>query len=117
MSVGDLRDRSREEAMSIMVLSGFEIHYVWELANGYWPDHSDYDEVRTPWWLFMTEIGPVQIGWRKNVMHIEWSACAIRAVVTQDDVTKCDRYVHAWKTEKAVEYLKELRRIAQKEKP
>jgi hypothetical protein len=106
------RNASRKEAESILLLAGFTVKHVWELANGYWPDSPDYDDARTPWWLFLTEIGPVQIGWRKRVLHIEWSTCAVRSIVTTDDVTKTFTYVHAYRVEKAVEYLRNLRQIA-----
>jgi hypothetical protein len=108
----ELRKSSREEAESIMKLAGFTILQTWELANGYWPDATVYDAVRRPWWLFLTGIGPVQLGWRKRVMHIQWDACKVRGIVTTDDTTKEPTYVHAWKTEKAVEYLKALRKMA-----
>ena len=110
------RKKSRAEVHAIFALAGFEVKRVWELANGYWPDHPDYDEVRTPWWLVDTDIGLVQIGWRKRVLSIDWGdwgSCEVRALVTKDDVTKGDGMVHAWTTEKAVEYLRELRRLAQ----
>lgn len=100
---------SKEEAEAIFRLAGFTVTRIWELANGYWPRSPDYDDVRDPWWLFQTEIGLVQIGWRKRVMHIQWDACEVRAVVTEDEVTKENYYVHAYSTEKAVEYLKALR--------
>ena len=107
-----MRDLTRGQAESIVKLAGFEVRRVWELANGYWPASPRYDDVRRPWWLLLTEIGPVLIGWRKHVLEIEWDACAVRAVVTEDDVTKGDSYVHAWSVENAVTYLRELRRRA-----
>lgn len=107
-----MRRASRDEVGAIMTLAGFEVSHVWELANGYWPDHPNYDDVRCPWWLFMTEIGPVRIGRRKRVIEIEWEACRVRGVVTADDVTKGDVYVHAWTVEKAIEYLRALRKMA-----
>lgn len=108
----EMAKRSREQAESIMRLAGFEIRRVWELANGYWPLAPNYDDVRQPWWLFLTDVGLIQIGWRKRVLHIQWDACAFRGVVTEDDVTKEDTYVHAYAVEKAVEYLREMHRRA-----
>lgn len=108
----EMRTRSRDEAESILKLAGFELIHTWELANGYWPDSPNYDDVRRPWWLFMTQIGPVQIGWRKNVLHIQWSACKFRGIVTEDDVTKEPTCVHAWSVEKAITYMRELRKLA-----
>lgn len=104
-----LRSDSRRTYEAIFQLAGFTVSHVWELANGYWPLAPEYDEVRVPWWLFMTEIGPVQIGYRKRVMHIEWTACANRIVVTEDQVTKSETYVHASSDVKAIEYLRALR--------
>lgn len=109
-----LRAASREQAESIVRLAGFEVRRVWELANDYWPASPRYDEVRRPWWLFLTDIGPVRIGWRKHVLEIEWDACAARGVVTEDDVTKGPAHVHAWSVENAITYLRELRRLALK---
>ena len=108
----ELRAKTKGDAEAIFRLGGFTVSKVWELANGYWPDNTEYDDVRAPWWLFMTEIGPVLFGRRKRVFVIEWDACAYRGVITEDDTTKGNYYVHAWTTEKAVEYLKALHKAA-----
>lgn len=108
----EMRKKSLEQAESIVKLAGFDIYHAWELANRYWPNNPAYDDVRMPWWLFLTDIGPVQLGWRKKVIHIEWSACAFRGVVTEDNVTKEITCVHAWSVEKAVEYMRALRTMA-----
>ena len=100
--------QSRIEAEAIVKLAGFDVRHVWELANLYWPLATDYDDVRRPWWLFMTEIGPIRLGWRKRVIEIDWSACEARAVVTEDAVTKDETYVHAYSGEMAVEYMRAL---------
>ena len=105
----EMRRKSREEAESIVSLAGFEIRHTWELANGYWPASPRYDDVRKPWWLFLTQVGPVRVGWRKRVLEIEWDATDLRGIVTDDNVTKGDTYVHAWSRSKAVEYLTKLR--------
>lgn len=107
----EMRKKSRAQAEAIMALAGFTVTRTWELVNQYWPDSPKYDDVRTPWWLFLTEIGPVQIGCRKRVLCIDWSACTVRGVVTTDDVTKNETMVHAWSETKAVEYLSQLRQM------
>jgi hypothetical protein len=109
----EMREKTRREVESIFTLAGFAIpRRMWELANGYWPDSPEYDDVRSPWWLVQTSIGLIRIGNRKRVLSIDWEACEVRGLVTQDDVTKGDSMVHAWTVEKAVEYMRELRRLA-----
>ena len=103
---------TRENAEALFRLAGFTVSRTWELANLYWPDAPDYDDVREPWWLVLTEIGPVQIGWRKSVISIAWDATKVRGLVTNDEVTQGDDHVHAWGNEKALEYLTALRRLA-----
>jgi len=115
----EMRRRSRDEVESIAKLAGLEIRRVWELANGYWPLAPHYDSVRRPWWLLQTDIGLVRLGWRKRVLEIEWESCfvrgiALRGVVTDDNVTKGDTYVHAWSVEKAIEYMRALHALAGK---
>ncbi len=108
--------KSRKDFDAIMQLAGFTVSRTWELANQYWPLAPDYDDVREPWWLYMTELGPVQIGWRKRVIAIRWDATEVRGEVTADEVTKDDEQVHAYSQEKAVEYLKALRALHTKGK-
>jgi hypothetical protein len=108
--------RSRKEIDAIFALAGLDVRRVWELANGYWPLAPDYDAVRAPWWLLDVDaLGLVQIGRRKRVIAIDWEACSFRGVVTADDVTKGDTMVHAYTTEKAVEYLRELKRLRRRQ--
>jgi hypothetical protein len=104
----NLRKQSRDEAEAIFRLAGFKVTAEWELRNGYWPDEPDYDDVRSPWWLFQTEAGLIEFGRRKHVFSIDWSACQFRGIVTNDDVTKGDSMVHAGTIEKAIEYLQAL---------
>ncbi len=110
----EMRKRSLEEAEAAFTLAGWTIAHRWELANGYWPDSPDYDDVRSPWWLFLTPapVGLIRWGRRKRVIEIEWAASAFRGIVTTDDVTKSDTYVHAHTVEDAVTYLRILREIA-----
>lgn len=108
----EMRKRSRANAESILTLAGFSIVHAWELANQYWPDSPEYDDVREPWWLFLTDIGSIVIGRRKHVLNIDWSACTARGIVTQDDVTKWESGVHAYSPASAVAYLTKLRVLA-----
>ncbi len=73
-----------------------------KLTNGYW------GEGHHPWWFVKTEFGYIEIGWRKRVMSIDWEDCGLRHIVTADDVTKGETYVHAYSSDDAVKYLREL---------
>jgi hypothetical protein len=110
---------TENEAKSLLTIAGFHVGRTWELPNGYWPRNEHYAQIRAdnPWWLVQTEIGPIQIGWRKRVISIDWGACSfghmpVRGIVTEDDVTKEDTLVHAYTMAKAVEYLTALRSMA-----
>jgi hypothetical protein len=107
-----MRKETEDEATSILTLAGLRPERMWELANGYWPDAPAYDEVRCPWWLAMTRIGLIRIGWRKRVIAIDWDATKVRVIVTSDDVTKGDTMVHAWSIAKAVEYLTAIAKLS-----
>jgi len=100
---------NKEEARSIFICAGFEVKKMWELVNQYWPPAYLKERAESPWWLVRTEIGLIVIGWRKRVISIDWSNTEVRAIVTEDDVTKDETSVHAWATPKAVRYLNALR--------
>jgi hypothetical protein len=100
------------ELRALFLLAGIPIVDAWKTENGYHgavqPDDSAERIVyllNHPWWLVMTEIGIVRIGWRKRVIAIDWSSTSLRKEITNDDVTKSDKDVHAWGYSKAVEYL------------
>lgn len=106
----------KQHMLALFVLAGIMVKHAEELPNGYWPKVPDYYEIRqsSPWWLAMTEFGPIKIGWRKRVISIEWTATEVRKVITEDDVTKSEDYVHAWTYAKAVEYLTNFAREARR---
>jgi hypothetical protein len=106
------RELKETEAQSIMELAGIKvIGTPYKLMNEYHSGGSD-KHYWHPWWLIKTEYGFIKIGWRKRVIHIEWSDTTIRAIVTKDELTKAVDYVHAYSVAKAVEYLTEWKRIA-----
>jgi len=105
------RLETEDDVRALFRVAGYTVRHVWELPNPYWPKAAEYDSVRTPWWLAMTQWGPIRIGRRKRVIHIDWEATSIRGVVTTDNVTKSEDHVHAWSIEKAVEYLVALRKL------
>jgi hypothetical protein len=104
-----------EEVRAIFVLAEIPVKAFHQLANGYWPDSPEYDDIRrsNPWWLAVTEFGLIRIGWRKRVISIEWEDTPVRTIVTKDEVSKDEQMVHAWSHAKAVEYLSQWRKDAQ----
>ena len=61
------------------------------------------------WLLVTTPIGVIEIGWRKRVLSIDWSASDVAESAAKlfpnEDVTKGERMIHAWSYDKATEYL------------
>lgn len=101
---------NRDQVLAIFVLAGISVLKTWELPNGYWPKHPGYEALReaSPWWLIRTPMGLIEIGWRKRVIHIDWSDTEFKAKIGQADVTKTDTMIHAWSELDAVANLKEL---------
>jgi len=99
---------NEEQVKALFLLAGFNVTRLHRLENKYWPDA--YVELRqkSPWWLAITEFGPIQIGWRKRVISINWEDTPARLEVTEDEVTKDKTGVHAWSYSKALEYLTTL---------
>lgn len=97
---------------AFFTIAGIEVVKVDKIANKYWPEAQAYAEVReaNPWWLVHTPYGVIEIGNRKRVTFISWELTQLRKVITEDDVTKEETFVHAWTTEKITEYLCTLAR-------
>lgn len=93
---------TKEEVQGYFATARIEVIHMWEITNQYWRNN----QTRGPWWLVQVPAGLLEIGWRKNVISIDWSGCQkVRCVVTEDDVTKEDYLVHAWSVPKVIEYL------------
>lgn len=99
---------TEDQARALFLLAGIHVSKLHQLENKYWPEPYVEERKRSPWWLAMTAAGPVTIGWRKRVISIDWEDTALRIVVTKDEVTKGETYVHAWSYVKALEYLTAL---------
>jgi hypothetical protein len=98
---------TEQEVRAIALLARLEVRSIHKLANGYSPNRTD------PWWLVNFDIiGLVEIGWRKRVISIDWSATDVRGEVTRFDVTKSETNAHAYSMGDAVNYLEELKRLA-----
>jgi hypothetical protein len=80
------------------------------IPNEYWSrDHPPY--YAEPWVQFAVDGGVIKLGWRKRVVHIEWSGAELQRRVQGETVfadvrdTKGGAMVHAWKLEQVGEYL------------
>lgn len=105
----------KEHAVALFEMAGFDVKSVHQIPNGYWPEGSHFDNVRTPWWLINTQHGLIEIGWRKRVISMYWEATDFRdvnlAVAKGDEVTSLENLVHAYSYPKALAYLTSLRTL------
>lgn len=70
---------------------------------------SRFDKISSsPWWLVETDMGPIEIGWRKRVISVNWESTGFPAKVTDDAVTQDKFLVHAWDYKSLVVYLHNL---------
>jgi hypothetical protein len=104
-----LNPESKAKAMSDCekLLECFETQiFVEEIPNGYC---KDYCCRHLPWFIVTTPIGRFKIGWRKSVIHLEWTetTCKKEAkeIFPDEDVTRYDKVIHAWGYDKAKEYI------------
>lgn len=101
---------------SAFITVGFKVNKMRRLPNRYLGIGGGMNDARwmaeRPSWLVYTDVGTIDIGPRKRVMEIDWSDTEIRGLVTEDNVTKSETLVHAWKWEKVIEYLFALRKLA-----
>ena len=98
---------SEGQVRAIFMLAGIDVKRLWKLVNEYWTPEAEIQHT-SPWWLVKTGCGLIRIGWRKRVIEIDWSETDIECKATDDPVTQEAFLVHAWTTEKAVEYLREI---------
>jgi len=108
--VGGLRFFEREEIKEILDRSEIPYTEMVMIPNEYPPnpDSTYYG----PWFMIETFVGRIKIGWRKRVIHIDWSETGLSAsgadVVDKLETTHGSSYVHAWGADKAVEALRKL---------
>ena len=102
---------NEEQARSIFNIAGIKVNHVYALMNQYVPNTEAYAEYLCthPWFLVESELGNIVIGAHKKVVSISWSSTKIRVVVTDDDVTKSNSYVHAGSIIDCVRYLTSLK--------
>ena len=99
--------------------SGFE--QLQRIAHAVWPDAkltmipNEYDgrtsteyDFRPPWALIASPYGPIRIGWRRRVIHIDWedaprlSRIGGAGIVARIDITHGDSMVHCYSEVAAV---------------
>jgi hypothetical protein len=80
--------------------------FVEEIPNGYC---SSWCCRQKPWFIVTTAKGRIKIGWRKSVINIDWSDSAITqgadTLFPSENVTKGDKYIHAWGYDQAEKYM------------
>lgn len=94
--------RQRKELLSVFP----DKIFVEEIPNGYC---SDWCCRHLPWFKVTTEVGRFEIGWRKRVIHINWTETVgtktAEELFPEEGTTKEGKMIHAWSLEKAGEYI------------
>lgn len=96
-----------QEFRDIFIRAGFR-----ELELEAIPNQYCSCERCAPWFKVTTAHGTFTIGWRKNVININWSGLNkdLLALFADENVTKDKSFIHAWGQENAVHYLERIRR-------
>lgn len=98
-------DKEREELLDCFP----EPIHVKEIPNGY---IQAYYTKHLPWFIVTTSLGPIEIGWRKSVISIDWSKSDVKKTAedlfSEEDVTKMTYGIHAWSPAKAKIYIHKL---------
>lgn len=107
MMKADPRAQQRAASQREELLSLFpEPIFVEEIPNGYC---SQWCCKHLPWFSVTTRVGRFQIGWRKRVIHLEWTETrgtkTAKELFPDEDVTKEGRTIHAWGYEPAARYI------------
>lgn len=88
--------------------------FVEPIPNGYCPD---WCCSLRPWFLVTTKVGRFKIGWRKSVMHLEWTevpnTLLSEKLFPDENVTRFDRVIHAHSLAKAKLYVQRVMEDAQ----
>lgn len=106
------REDLKERIKALFLAAGFHPVYMEEIENPYWPKSYVEEIYKSPWFQVTTPAGHFQIGWRKNVISIDWSRTTLIAdgdvLFAKEQVTTSLSSVHAGGYEKAMEYLSTL---------
>ena len=103
----NIRFTTKEKVLAAFELADIKVCDIWKTENLYWPDCEEYEQIKidNPWWLILTTKGIVEIRRRERVYEITWNHSSFNEIVTDDDVTKDTKLIHAWGSAKLIEYL------------
>lgn len=104
--------RREWEFRLMFLLAGFDYFTLDAVSNRY--GEAEYGG---PWFEVSTSVGRILIGWRRRVINIDWSATGQHLLYLFDDVddTKDHTYIHAWRPEQVIDYLRRIREELSKE--
>lgn len=104
----EAQERAKQERDQLLGLFTGRI-FVEDLPNGYC---SDWCCRHLPWFMVTTEVGRFKIGWRKRVINIDWSETVgtktAEELFSAENVTKGEKYIHAWSLDDAKRYITEI---------
>lgn len=93
--------------------SGFSPIRMVQIPNEYWPEPYVLERLSTPWFEVTTDIGTFKVGWRKNVIELDWSKTDLtrtaESLLPDENVTRKDRMIHCWSFDDLTRYLKVIR--------
>lgn len=99
------KEAAKREKYELLSLFGNKV-FAEEIPNGYC---SLWCCRNLPWFIVTTTIGRFKIGWRKRVIHIEWTDTigtkTAEELFPKEKVTKGDKYIHAGGIETARRYI------------
>lgn len=116
----DARHDPRQAERAIDHLNSFKLVftqpiYVEPIPNGYC---SQACCSQIPWYIITTAKGRIKIGWRKSVIHLEWTDSAIKGTAAEIfpkeeawrgyETTAYDKVIHAHGYEAATRYIQRL---------
>jgi len=110
----ETHEKAARERSEILALFPSHI-YVEEIPNGYC---SRYCCAFKPWFVVTTTRGRIKIGWRKSVIHLEWTDSAIqgdaKTIFPKEEAwpgyetTQYDKVIHAHGYGAAKRYIERL---------
>lgn len=109
----ELESRQRKIFQHIFTKAGFRVLALKSIPNEYC--RCDFC---APWFEVKTRFRTFKIGWRKQVINIDWSRVTRRHkfldLFADQNVTKGKDYIHAWGNDAALEYLSKIAKCCKK---